>query len=176
MENSRETADSFGRIHFIREGNFYRAHDWSAWLMVTFPLTPNQPKINPIAKHLKDGYIDVFIGFPLTSLEKYIPNDGSVTFVPIGDDRIDVLVTLTDDVATADFNTVRKAVDEWKQTIPVSNKQSDRRDRETREQAPRAMRLTDVIGRLLSFPLESRSPMEAYDFLRQLRNDVAAFI
>ena len=52
LENNRKSPDTFGRIHFIKEGNFYRAHDISAWL-------------------------------PLTSLDKYIPNDGSVTFVPI---------------------------------------------------------------------------------------------
>ena len=72
LENNRKSPDTFGRIHFIKEGNFYRAHDISAWLITMMPFS-----------ELKDGYIDAFIGFPLTSLDKYIPNDGSVTFVPI---------------------------------------------------------------------------------------------
>jgi hypothetical protein len=33
LENSRKSPDMYGRIHFIKEGNFYRAHDISAWLI-----------------------------------------------------------------------------------------------------------------------------------------------
>ena len=83
LENSRKSPDSFGRIHFIKEGNFYRAHDVSAWLITMMPFSEAIKNVSIIAKKLKDGYIDAFIGFPLTSLDKYIPNDGSVTFVPI---------------------------------------------------------------------------------------------
>ena len=83
LENSRKSPDTFGRIHFIKEGNFYRAHDISAWLITMMPFSEAIKNVSIIAKKLKDGYIDAFIGFPLTSLDKYIPNDGSVTFVPI---------------------------------------------------------------------------------------------
>ena len=83
LENNRKSPDSFGRIHFIKEGNFYRAHDVSAWLITMMPFSEAIKNVSIIAKKLKDGYIDAFIGFPLTSLDKYIPNDGSVTFVPI---------------------------------------------------------------------------------------------
>ena len=83
LENNRKSPDSFGRIHFIKEGNFYRAHDISAWLITMMPFSEAIKNVSIIAKKLKDGYIDAFIGFPLTSLDKYIPNDGSVTFVPI---------------------------------------------------------------------------------------------
>ena len=83
LENNRKSPDSFGRIHFIKEGNFYRAHDISAWLITMMPFSETIKNVSIIAKKLKDGYIDAFIGFPLTSLDKYIPNDGSVTFVPI---------------------------------------------------------------------------------------------
>ena len=83
LENNRKSPDTFGRIHFIKEGNFYRAHDISAWLITMMPFSETIKNVSIIAKKLKDGYIDAFIGFPLTSLDKYIPNDGSVTFVPI---------------------------------------------------------------------------------------------
>ena len=73
--------------------------------------------VSIIAKKLKDGYIDAFIGFPLTSLDKYIPNDGSVTFVPISDLQIDVIIVPTDDILAASFDEIRKTVDEWKLTM-----------------------------------------------------------
>ena len=73
--------NSFNVVHLIKEGNFYHANDWSAWLMTKFPIGEaiNKP-MNVTAKKLKDGYIHAFVGFPVTSIGKYVPNDGSVTF------------------------------------------------------------------------------------------------
>lgn len=175
LENNRKSPDAFGRIHFIKEGNFYRAHDISAWIITMMPFGDNIKNISINAKKLRDGYIDCFIGFPLTSLDKYIPNDGSVTFVTISDTMIDVIVTPTDDILTSDFETIRKAVDDWKQTLPLKADKPERREnREVIEAQPRITRISDVISRVLSFPLESKSPMDAYDFLRQLRKEVVA--
>lgn len=175
LENTRNTPDTYGRIHLIKEGNFYRAYDWSAWMAVTFPINEEWKKMNLIAKKTKDGFINVFIGFPLTSLEKYVPQDGSVTFVPIGDNQIDLLISVTDDILASDFDTLRKVVDDWKVTLPLQeNKKQGRESREVSEARPRVLRLSDVIAQVISFPLESKSPMETYEFLRQLRQDVAA--
>jgi len=175
LENNRKSPDTFGRIHFIKEGNFYRAHDISAWLITMMPFSEAIKNVSIIAKKLKDGYIDVFIGFPLKSLDKYIPNDGSVTFVPINDIQIDVVIVPTDDILSASFDEIRKAVDEWKLTLPIKAEKSNRReDREITEQRPRITRITDIINHVLAFPLEDKSPMDAYNFLRDLRRDIVA--
>lgn len=175
LETARQTADTYGRIHMVKENNFYRAHDWSAWLAVTFPINDAWKQLSIVAKKLKDGYIDAFVGIPSTSLEKYIPNDGSVTFVPIGDNQIDILINVTDDILTSDYDTVRKAVDEWKAQLPLTeSKKQGRESREVSEARPRITRISDVLQQILSFPLESKSPMEAFEFLRQLRQDVVA--
>ena len=49
-----------------------------------------------------------------------------------------------------------------------------RRDREITEQRPRITRITDIINHVLAFPLEDKSPMDAYNFLRDLRRDIVA--
>ena len=165
LENSRKSPDMYGRIHFVKEGNFYRAHDISAWLTSMMPFSEAIKNIKIFAKKLKDGYIDAWLGFPLTSLEKFIPNDGTVTFVPINDTQIDVMIVPTDDILASDFDTIRKAVDDWKMTLPLT---------EEVEARPRITRISDVISRVISFELESSSPMEAYEFLRELRRDISA--
>ena len=73
LENSRKSPDMYGRIHFVKEGNFYRAHDISAWLISMMPFSEAIKNIKIFAKKLKDGYIDAWLGFPLTSLEKIHP-------------------------------------------------------------------------------------------------------
>ena len=175
LETARQTADTYGRIHLLKEGGFYRAHDWSAWTAVTFPINDAWKQLNIVAKKMKDGYVDAFVGIPQASLEKYVPNDGTVTFVPVGDEQIDIMINVTDDILTSDYDTVRKAVDDWKSSLPITeSKKQGRESREVSEARPRITRISDVIQQILSFPLESKSPMEAFEFLRQLRQDVVA--
>ena len=176
IENDRSKPEQFGVIHLFSESNFYRAHDWSAWLMTTFPFGESVNKaLRVSAKRLKDGYIEAWVGFPVSSLGKYVPNDGSVEFNPVSDTQVDVTIALPAEFADADFDSLRGAVDEWKEALPLNEgKKQKREDREVAEIAPRITRMSDVLGRILSFPLESKSPMEAWEFLRQLRQQVAA--
>lgn len=82
IESARKEPEQWNVVHLLKEGEFYRAHDWSAWLMSVFPFGEalNKP-LHITAKRLKDGYIDAWVGFPATSIGKYIPNDGSVEFL-----------------------------------------------------------------------------------------------
>lgn len=70
------------KMHLFREGNFTRAYDISAWMMVHFVCGKdgvNQPK--PTCRTLKDGTDFVFVGFPNVSIAKYIPSDLKISEV-----------------------------------------------------------------------------------------------
>ncbi len=176
IENERNTPKDFGVIHLFSENNFYRAHDWSAWLMTTFPFgeSLNKP-LRVSAKRLKDGYVEAWVGFPVSSLGKYVPNDDSMQFNPVSDTQIDVTIHLPDGYEDANFDDIRAQVDAWKEGLPMNEaKKQKREDREVAEVAPRFTRMTDIVGRIFSFPLESKSPIEAWEFVRQLRQQAAA--
>ena len=114
IEKKRDK-EQFGVIHLLIENGFYRAHDWSAWLMTTFPFgeAVNKP-LRISSKRLKDGYIEAWVGFPVSSLGKYVPNDGSVKFNPVSDTQIDVSIELSDDLMDATYDEIRQFVDAWK--------------------------------------------------------------
>jgi hypothetical protein len=96
------------------------------------------------AKKLKDGYIHAFVGFPATSLAKYVPNDGSVEFKPVSDTQIDVTLNL--DFGDATVEDVRAMVEEWKNSLPLSeNKKQHREDRDVQSQV--CLRHPPHIGR-----------------------------
>ena len=160
-------------VHLIKEGNFYHANDWSAWLMTKFPIGEAATKpMRVTAKRLKDGYVQAFVGFPVTSLGKYIPNDGSVLFVPVSDTQIDV--ELPADFGNATVDDLRKMVDEWKETLPMNAEKGNRRHGdEVREAMPRVTRLSDIASRVLSFGIAEHTPMEAMQFVRDLQHDIA---
>ena len=178
IESARKEPEQFGVVHLLKEQNFYRAHDWSAWLMSTYPVgeAVNTP-LRISAKRLKNDYIEAWVGFPVTSLGKYIPDDDSVIFIPVNDNQIDVVVPLPDEIAGLDCEAIRRMVDEWKGQLPLTEgKKQKHEEREVSEAAQRVFRITDILGVILSFPLESRSPLEAFEFLRKLRQQVAGMI
>lgn len=175
METARQEPAQWNVVHFVKEGDFYRVHDWSAWLMSRFPFGEAAEKpLNIIAKKMKDGYIDAFWGFPASSVGKYIPNDGSVDFKPVSDTQFDVCIEIPAEIGEVSFDNLNRMKEEWKNALPLQNKKQKREDREAQEYAPRFMRMSDIVGRLVSLPMEEISPKEAYDILRDLRRQALA--
>lgn len=170
LEEKRE--NQLKTVHLIREGDWYRAHDWSTWLLIHFPMCDKQLSVT--AKKLKDGYIDAFVGFPCSSMSKYLPNDGSIDFLPVGDTQVDVVLKQVE-MGDATAEDIRKQVDGWKDSLPLQESKKQRReDSEVRQEAPRISRISDIIARIVSIPMEDISPKEAYDILRDLRRQVSA--
>lgn len=177
IESARKEPEQWNVVHLLKEGEFYRAHDWSAWLMSVFPFGEalNKP-LHITAKRLKDGYIDAWVGFPATSIGKYIPNDGSVEFNPVSDLQIDVKIEIPAEIGEVSYENMNKAKEEWKASLQINdnNKKQRREDKEVLEAAPKVTRFSEIANLVISFPLESKSPIEAWEFLRQLRRQVAA--
>lgn len=174
-EEQRKDLRQQKTVHLLREGEWYRAHDHSAWLLARFPMGEASEKpLKVIAKRLKDGYVDAFCGFPCSSMGKYLPNDGTIDFLPVNDAQIDVVLNQVElDDATEEQ--LREEVDKWKDSLPASEGRKQRReDRDMKEQLPRITRISDIFGRILAIPMEDISPREAYSLLRDLRRDVAA--
>lgn len=177
IESARKQPEQWNIVHLIKEqGEWYRAHDWSAWLMSAFPFGEalNKP-LHITAKRLKDGYIDAWVGFPATSLAKFVPNDGSVSFNPVSDSQIDVTIELPAEIGEVSFENLNHLKEEWKASLQLNNgKGQKREEREIAEAEPPILRISDIMSRVISFPLESKSPIEAWEFLRVLRRQIAA--
>ena len=176
LERDRKDKDKRNVVHLIREnGNWYRAHDWSAWLFKTFFVNEElQNDLRVTAKKMKDGYIDTWVGFPATSMDKYIPHDDSIEFRPIDNDMIDVAINIPDDIMDADVDDVFKAVDEWKNGFPLTeDKKGRKEDRNIENVRPKITRMSDIMASLLAFPIEEKSLIEQSEFLRDLRRQVA---
>ncbi len=173
MEEQRTGCEK--TVHLIKEGDWYRTHDWSAWLMSRFPTGEAVEKpLKVTAKRMKDGYADAFVGFPCTSIGKYLPEDGSAEFRPVSDTLVDVVLTQVD-FGDATTEQLREQVDQWKESLPMEpSKKQRREEREAAEQAPRIVRFTDIVNRIIALPIEDTSPREAYEILRDLRRQITA--
>ena len=174
LETERQESNSWNVIHLIKEGEFYRAHDWSAWLMSAFPFGEAIEKpLKVIAKKLKDGYVDAFLGFPASSIKKYIPDGMECNFV--SDTQIDVKVEIPADIGEVSFDKLNSMKEAWKSNLPLQEGKKHRREEhETTGQAPMFIRFTDVFNRIMALPMEDMSPMDAWNFLRDLRRQISA--
>lgn len=178
IEENRKDSSEWNVIHLIREGSFYRAHDWSAWLMSAFPFgEATKKRLSVTAKMLNDGRINAFVGFPTTSLEKYIPNDGSVAFLPIDNNRMDVRIELPADLGEVSFESLDKMRTDWIASLPLTeNKKNKREMRDAQNLETRAPHLLDIVSQVMSFPLESKSPKDAWEFVRNMRTQINAIM
>lgn len=177
IEGARQEASTWNVVHFLKEANgFYRAHDWSAWLMKSFPLNDLIAGMSVTAKRQKDGYVDAFVGFPATSLSKYIPNADAYDFRAVSDNQFDIKIELPAEIGEVSFDNLNRLKEEWKATLQIQDggRKQRREERELQEQAPRLTRMSDIVSRLVSLPMEDLSPKDAFDILRDLRRQAVA--
>ena len=103
----------FGTIYLFPEGTFYRAYEWSAWLCCRFI---NQFKATRREVKGELGETVVFIGFPITSLGKFLPEEAQM----VANEDKSVSITLAMEMFQgADDTALRQSFEEWKSGIPL---------------------------------------------------------
>lgn len=180
IEKSRTEDTSWNVIHLFKEGGFYRAYNWSAWLIVTVAYSDDVRKgisdrkpLTVSRKRVKNGDDDfAFVGFPLKSLEKFIPYHNN--FQPVSDTQIDVTIEFPATDGDISYETLLQAFEEWKQTIPISEDKPKKDGDEHVRIPPRS--LTSIMSQVLSYPLESKTPLENMAFISTLKQELAALV
>lgn len=169
-ENARRTLEQCVVIHLFREGTFFRAYEWSAWLCVR-----HYPDLKVTHRVLKSGEDIVFVGFPLTSLDRYTPPDASVQ--PVDDKCVDITVTANVFPREADDDMLQADFANWKQSQPLTDA-SKKKEEETKIRAERNAhpRLTDIMLRIVAYPVEQHSPMECMSFLSDVKQQISEIL
>ena len=161
-------------IYLFPEGTFYRAYEWSAWLccryMNQFKATRREQKTE-----LKDDTTAVFIGFPITSLAKYLPEDAQV----VSNDDKSVAITLQPALSpeAEDAESLVEDFRQWKNSVPMAQpKRTSLRDdlKAGAEMQPR--HFSEVMLRILSFPVEQKTPMECMAFIAEIKQQLASLL
>lgn len=177
LESKREERNDYESIHLFPEGTFYRAYEWSAWLCCRYV---NEFKVTRREnKNLTNGDGTVaFIGFPITSLKKFTPEGCEIT---ANEDK-SITVTLPFGVFGDNANHESLATDfaNWKQSIPiaVSKKGGSLRDslKNGDQEMQQGRHMSDVVFRIMSYPIEQKSPLECMSFLAELKHQLANFL
>lgn len=174
QENGR-TDENKNVIHLYLEGGFYRAYEWSAWLchryIKEFKVTHR--KFNNVEQTV------LFVGFPLTSFDKYAEEMTSVRVINEKEKEF-VLSDLNvpDDM---DLDMMKTDFGVWKDSIPVQepNKKKESAEQQNqnallqKEKEGQYLSMSQIMNSILAFPLESKSPLDCMLFVSQLKGQIS---
>ena len=170
LETERNRNGDLTAIHLFAEGMFYRAYEWSAWLCVRYV---NEFKVTRREQKNDEGSI-VFIGFPIASFNKFVPEDATVEQ---GEGHLVLHLPMDDKPELKDAPALEEAFANWKGSIPVAvPKKGNVRDdlRNTGGEAPRHM--SEIMLSIVAFPIEQKTPIESMAFLAQLKQQIASLL
>lgn len=184
IEDSREQRGEWNTIHLFKMGQFLEAYDWSAWLVsqVTFnDEVRMQTKDRLPIKVRRRKRTDIegtycTVGFPATSLDKYIPERTDFTM----DGDAHCIATITLPQATIDE--MRKQYTDWVNAQPIEGPKEKKKPHATDaaaelEQAVRpAQQLparAGILSQIMAYPLSASTPADNAAFIALLKQQIA---
>ena len=205
QERERDTADKWGIIHLYKTGSFYSAYEWSAWLIavITFNdevrMTTKDRKPIVVTRIPMANSDETFcrVGFPLKSIEKYIPT--RLDFNSEDDKHIVITVALPQpqDGTEVTYEQLAESVEKWKDAQPMKQpkdkKDSDPQedtDRQPAQGKPKRTLLSMIqeaqqqqtpaqgglIMQIMSYQLSQHTPAENYEFIHRLQQQIASIL
>ena len=183
-ELSREDQSSCNIIHLYKDNGFYRAYEFSAWLICTFCYTDELCKINgtkykPLnvtRKRIKNSDKNetfCFIGFPFNSLEKFIPEKITQQFNIIDDTSVDILINNIENFAS--YKEVLNTFNKWKESISIAKDKNEsvQQNKQNNGFQTNQPKLSVILSQVLSFPIEQKTPIDCMMFISDLRKQLS---
>lgn len=184
-EAEREMPESWNKIHLYKVGDFWRAYEWSAWLIavITFndevrmqtkdrkPLHVTRMKRTDV-----EGATYCSVGFPIRSLEKFVPQREN--FESEGDYHAVVTITIPQpsDGSAITHERLAEAVERWKETITIKQSTSSRKKATPDAPHSEARAGVGLLSQIMAYPLEERTAVENMQFIRSLKDQVIAIL
>lgn len=165
-EQSRSEMVDYRTIHLIPEGTFYRAYEWSAWLCHRY-VSQFKPT-HRLLKNTEDSV--VFVGFPMTSLERHTPEGATVAEQE--DKTMAVILPETVFGEKVTIEQLQTDFANWKKSVPlVKTKEQGTKNQDKNVKSEASVE--EVLKRILAYPIEQHSPMEAMAFLSEIKQQLS---
>lgn len=181
LESNRTEPENWNKIHLFKMGDFWRAYEWSAWLIAsTYNATVRQTakdrrplQVTRMARTDVDGTY-CFVGFPVKSLEKYVPEREN--FESIDDKHVVVTIALpspTDD-NEAGYERLADTFNQWKESIEIKHKKEKEKPAAAGDSA--TISNGGILSKIMSYPLNERTAIENIQFIQSLKQQISAIL
>ncbi|MDE7118214.1 MAG: hypothetical protein K2O61_06190 [Bacteroidaceae bacterium] len=172
IEQERNESKDWLVINLFQEGSFYRAYEVSAWLCHTYicQFKVTHRHVNGI------GQAIAFVGFPVSSLEKRTPQGAVVASVA----EKHIILTLPPLESEMTVDEMKNEFVAWKSRQPVSESKG-KSDTEVKRNSTMCKvegnpTLFSIAQGILSYSIESHSPIECMLFLSDVKKNLAHII
>lgn len=171
VEAERPDMEACRHIHLFREGSFLRAYEVSAWLVHRF-LNDRYKMTNRRYKGHDEPV--AMLGFPPQSLDGILSTErcSGFTRLEVSSEQVDVVVS---EKELPDEYEVELFLDDfkrWKESLPVEEQEKSRKG--GTDSLPGKTSATTILQKILTFPVENRTPLDCQSFLFQLRAETAS--
>ena len=186
IESDRATSDKWNKIHLFKMGDFWRAYEWSAWLIsvITYNDAARQATKDRKPLHVtRMERSDIegtycFVGFPVRSLEKYIPTREN--FESIDDKHVVVTITLPQPTDGSELNEdlLVTAVNQWREGIELKKKKKDKADSSADDSIAGNQHPTGngILSQIMAYPLSERTAIENIQFIQSLKQQLSTIL
>lgn len=164
-EKTRTDFRAHREIRLYGDGSFYRAYEWSAWLCCRYV---RQNKVTRRFVKLLGADV-VYIGFPRTSLQKYVLEGSEVEECADGSVVLRLPTTLFP--PESECETLPTDFEAWRGHLPPPDAKTERK-KENENETQQTVQPVSPIGimqQLLAFPIESRTPIDCMLFLAEIK-------
>ena len=130
--------------------------------------TEGQDNFKPlqVSKKKHQGGTYCYIGFPIKSLQKFVPD---YKFNPVDDEYITLTINLP--LEDVQFEDVQKEFTTWKDELKLTEKYKKQEQPDIVIQ-PRS--ISFIMSQVLSYPLEKKTPIENIEFISMLKQQLSA--
>jgi hypothetical protein len=181
IEKQRTEREQWNVIHLFKEGGFYRAYEWSAWLIVTMAYTDevrqqtgDRKPLNVTHKRSRNSDDTfLFVGFPLKSADKFIPQRTS--FDSVSDTQLNITISLAWNEEQS-YETLDEAFQKWKSEQPIQEPKQKREDMPADTGSRQHSTLTGIMSEILAWPLEQKTLIENTAYLSAIKQRLAQLI
>lgn len=172
-EDRFEDLSQLNKINLFTEGSFVRAYDFSAWLYLNV-LHPDDKEfaLQTTHRRTKDGADYAFIGWPMSSMAKYIPP--LLEAEVIGEKHS--VITISDDLALKNEAYPIQQYQEWMDSIPLKEGKVKKSDDKSDKGLPREMSITMILQQMLGYDLSKHSPLEWGEFIMKIKEQLSRII
>ena len=174
-DSEKRNSSNLYDVHFYMEGSFWRAYEWSAYLLEFITNTlPENKRLNPLKKQIENTDKTIInVGFPLTSLNKFceqqIIKDKNV------DERqnICIQITLPNEITLSNY---KEKLNEWKNSIQIKTYNNQNKNQKSTNIYSQPTTFLSIMKNIMKFNTYGRSQEELIQFIENLKVNCADLI
>ena len=165
----------WNKIYLYKEGNFYRGYELSAWYIKTMFCGDNEnsDKNLSASRYVKNDLDYTMVGFPVNSIKKFVPPE--FCRVVETSEKGDLILEAVnfDSSKYNSFDELYSEFESWKNELKVKDIQKSAKDISNSDpsiiSSGKNSGLLEILSRVLTYQLESSSPLDNTEFIRQLK-------